>query len=197
MKNIKLFEQFIKEAVTFDKFIDPSKILGDPQGKLKRNYQNSFTLKDRDGESVIGEEGVYIDSDLIEIYLSDEGSYQIGEIISASLDLSPLKGLSLDLTKAEMGADFKNLKVDNGILKFDYTIPSDFQTKLKKEWGTGNSRGIEKYLETLKGGIEKVISTISGKTVPPFSVIIPSSSIEDSASLTINLLFDRNTQVSK
>ena len=113
-KHIKLFEQFVSEAVTFNKFIDIEGLLGDPNtGRLKMNLKRTFTVKDKDGESVISREGIFIEEDGMKIMMSDEGSYGSGETLSASFNLASLKGLSLDLAKTKMGPDFKNLKVDN------------------------------------------------------------------------------------
>jgi hypothetical protein len=200
-KHIKLFEQFVSEAVTFDKFIDIERIIGDQNGKLKRNLEKTFTVKDKSGESVISEEGILIEQDGMVIMMSDEGSYGVGETLSASFNLSDLKGLSLDLVKTKMGPDFKNLKVDGGILTFDYIIPADFEAKNKKYWGGGKeTTGMDKFREVLKGGVEKVIKTLAGKSdkdIPQFNIIIPCPSIEEYGYFSITLEFQPDTQISK
>jgi hypothetical protein len=200
-KHIKLFEQFVREAVTFDKFIDIERIIGDQNGKLKRNLEKTFTVKDKSGESVISEEGILIEQDGMVIMMSDEGSYAVGETLSASFNLSDLKGLSLDLVKTKMGPDFKNLKVDGGILTFDYIIPADFEAKNKKYWGGGKeTTGMDKFKEVLKGGVEKVIKTLAGKSdkdIPQFNIIIPCPSIEEYGYFSITMEFQPDTQISK
>jgi len=200
-KHIKLFEQFVSEAVTFDKFVDIESILGGNNGYLKINLEKTFTVKDKSGESVISEEGIFIEEDGMKIMMSDEGSYEAGETLSASLNLTPLKGLSLDLAKAKMGPDFKNLKVEGGILTFEYIIPTDFDAKNKKYWGGGKeTTGMDKFKEVLKGGVEKVIKTLAGKSdkdVPQFNIIIPCPSIEEYGYFSITLEFQPDTQISK
>jgi hypothetical protein len=201
-KHIKLFEQFVSEAVTFDKFVDFESILGGNNGYLKINLEKSFTVKDKDGESVISEEGIFIEEDGMKIMMSDEGSYEAGETLSASLNLTSLKGLSLDLAKAKMGPDFKNLKVDGGILTFDYIIPADFIAKNKKFWGGGTkTTGMDKFREVLKGGVEKVIKTLEGKRPSDeqfnFCIIIPCPNIEEYGYLSITMEFQPDTQISK
>jgi hypothetical protein len=200
-KHIKLFEQFVSEAVTFDKFIDIERIIGDQNGKLKRNLEKTFTVKDKSGESVISEEGILIEQDGMVIMMSDEGSYGVGETLSASFNLSDLKGLSLDLVKTKMGPDFKNLKVDGGILTFDYIIPADFEAKNKKYWGGGKeTTGMDKFREVLKGGVEKVIKTLAGKSdkdIPQFNIIIPCPSIEEYGYFSITMEFNPFTEISK
>ena len=201
-KHIKLFEQFVSEEVTFNKFIDIEGLLGDPNtGRLKMNLKRTFTVKDKDGESVISGEGIFIEEDGMKIMMSDEGSYGSGETLSASFNLASLKGLSLDLAKAKMGPDFKNLKVDGGILTFEYIIPADFDAKNKKYWGGGKeTTGMDKFKEVLKGGVEKVIKTLAGKSdkdVPQFNIIIPCPSIEEYGYFSITLEFQPDTQISK
>ena len=204
MEHIKLFEQFVREGVTFDKFVDIEKLLA-VDGRIETSLQKTFTVNDKSGQSVIGIEDkyrakdIFIEADSIEFMLSDEGSYEIGETLSASLNLSLLKGLTLDLDKAKMGPDFKNLKVSSGILTFDYIIPADFAAKNKKEWGGGTKiRRIDKFKEVLKGGVDKVIKTLDGKSdkdIPSFSIIIPCPSIEEYGSLTISIVFQPDTQI--
>ena len=201
-KHIKLFEQFVSEEVTFNKFIDIEGLLGDPNtGRLKMNLKRTFTVKDKDGESVISGEGIFIEEDGMKIMMSDEGSYGSGETLSASFNLASLKGLSLDLAKTKMGPDFKNLKVDGGILTFEYIIPADFDAKNKKYWGGGKeTTGMDKFKEVLKGGVEKVIKTLAGKSdkdVPQFNIIIPCPSIEEYGYFSITLEFQPDTQISK
>jgi len=200
-KHIKLFEQFVSEAVTFDKFVDIESILGGNNGYLKINLEKTFTVKDKSGESVISEEGIFIEEDGMKIMMSDEGSYGSGETLSASFNLASLKGLSLDLAKTKMGPDFKNLKVDGGILTFEYIIPADFDAKNKKYWGGGKeTTGMDKFKEVLKGGVEKVIKTLAGKSdkdVPQFNIIIPCPSIEEYGYFSITLEFQPDTQISK
>jgi hypothetical protein len=201
-KHIKLFEQFVSEAVTFDKFVDFESILGGNNGYLKINLEKSFTVKDKDGESVISEEGIFIEQDGMVIMMSDEGSYEAGETLSASFNLSLLKGLSLDLAKAKMGPDFKNLKVEGGILTFEYIIPADFNAKNKKFWGGGTkTTGMDKFREVLKGGVEKVIKTLEGKRPSDeqfnFCIIIPCPNIEEYGYLSITMEFQPDTQISK
>jgi len=201
-KHIKLFEQFVSEAVTFDKFVDIESILGGNNGYLKINLEKTFTVKDKSGESVISEEGIFIEEDGMKIMMSDEGSYEAGETLSASLNLTPLKGLSLDLAKAKMGPDFKNLKVEGGILTFEYIIPTDFDAKNKKYWGGGTkATGMDKFKEVLKGGIDKVIKTLEGKRPSDeqfnFCIIIPCPSIEEYGYLSISMEFQPDTQISK
>jgi hypothetical protein len=200
-KHIKLFEQFVSEAVTFDKFVDIESILMANGGYLQPKFEKSFTVKDKDGESVISEEGIFVEEYGLKIMMSNEGSYAEGETLSASLNLTPLKGLSLDLAKAKMGPDFKNLKVDGGILTFDYIIPADFDAKNKKYWGGGTkTTGMDKFKEILKGGVEKVIKTLEGKSdkdVPQFNIIIPCPSIEVYGYFSITMEFQPDTQISK
>ena len=201
-KHIKLFEQFIGEA--FNEFVDIEKLLA-VDGRIKTSLQKTFTINDKSGKSVIGIEDkyrakdIFIEADSIEFMLSDEGSYELGETLSASLNLSLLKGLTLELDKAKMGPDFKNLKVSSGILTFDYIIPADFDAKNKKEWGGGTKiRRIDKFKEVLKGGVDKVIKTLDGKSdkdIPSFSIIIPCPSIEEYGSLTISIVFQPDTQI--
>jgi hypothetical protein len=201
-KHIKLFEQFVSEEVTFNKFIDIEALLGDPNtGRLKGNLKRTFTIKDKDGENVISKEPILIEADGIKIMMSDEGSYAAGETLSASLNLTSLKGLSLDLAKTKMGPDFKNLKVEGGILTFEYIVPADFDAKNKKYWGGGKeTTGMDKFKEVLKGGVEKVIKTLAGKSdkdVPQFNIIIPCPSIEEYGYFSITLEFQPDTQISK
>ena len=200
-KHVKLFEQFVREAVTFDKFVDFESILGGENGYLKMNLKKSFTVKDKSGKSVISEEGIFIEEDGMKIMMSDEGSYEAGETLSASLNLAPLKGLSLDLAKAKMGPDFKNLKVEGGILTFEYIIPADFDAKNKKYWGGGTkTTGMDKFKEVLKGGVEKVIKALEGKSdkdIPQFNIIIPCPNIEEYGYLSITMEFQPDTQISK
>ena len=200
-KHIKLFEQFVSEGVTYDKFIDIESILGQQNGYLKMNLEKTFTVKDKSGESVISEEGIFIEEDGIKIMMSDEGSYETGETLSASLNLTPLKGLSLDIARAKMGPDFKNLKVEGGILTFEYIIPADFIAKNKKYWGGGKkTTGMDNFKEVLRGGVEKVIKALEGKSdkdIPQFNIIIPCPSIEEYGYLTISIEFQPFTEISK
>jgi len=206
-KHVKLFEQFVREAVTMDKFIDIFAILGTPpDGRLKLNLRKTFTVKDKSGQSVKMEEGKYtgilISNEEIKIFLSNEGSYQTGETLSVSLNLSPLKGLSLDLAKSKMGPDFKNLKVEGGILTFEYIIPTDFDAKNKKRHAGGTkTTGMDKFKEILKGGIDKVIKTLEGKRPSDeqfnFCIIIPCPSIKEYGYLSITMEFQPDTQISK
>ena len=133
--------------------------------------------------------------------MSDEGSYETGETLSASLNLTPLKGLSLDIARAKMGPDFKNLKVEGGILTFEYIIPADFIAKNKKYWGGGKkTTGMDNFKEVLRGGVEKVIKALEGKSdkdIPQFNIIIPCPSIEEYGYLTISIEFQPFTEISK
>jgi len=200
-KYVKLFEQFVREGVTYDKFIDIESILADNSSYLKINLEKTFTVKDKSGESVISEEGIFIEQDGMKIMMSDEGSYEAGETLSASFNLTPLKGLSLDLAKAKMGPDFKNLKVEGGILTFEYIIPADFIAKNKKYWGGGTkTTGMDKFKEVLRGGVEKVIKTLEGKSdkdIPQFNIIIPCPNIEEYGYLSITMEFQPFTEISK
>jgi len=200
-KHIKLFEQFVNEGVTFDKFIDIEKSLAGPNGSIKTSLIKTFTFKDSSGDDVIADFGsggkdIQVFSDTIEIAMSDEGFYTIGETLSASLDLSSLKGLSLEMAKAQMGPDFKNLKIEGGILTFDYIIPSDFIAKNKKYWGGGTKITVmDKFREALKKSAGKSLE--ASKDIPQFCIIIPCPSIEFYNTLSICLIFNPGTEVSK
>lgn len=210
IKHVKLFEQFVREAATMDKFIDiETKISDKESGMILRRYQESFKITDKKGQNVVENDGsekfverkIYIEPQAIEFYLTEKGSYKIGEILTGSLDLTPLSGLSLDLTKASMGPDFKELQIDGKILSFEYTIPSDIEKKNEKEWGSGKPKTLfQKFIDGLKGGIDKVVSALEGKTgkdLPAFSIIIPSPSIEDYGYLSINIIFPMDLQIAK
>ena len=197
-KHVKLFEQFVREGVSFDKFVDIEKILCGPNGSIKPNLVKTFTVKDSSGKNVIGEDGkdIIVFDDLIEITMSDEGFYTIGETLSASLDLSSLVGLKLEMDKAEMGPDFKNLKIEGGILTFDYIIPADFNAKNKKYWAGGTKTTLmDKFRDALKRSAGK--SLAASKDIPQFSIIIPCPSIEIYNTLSISLEFYPNTEVQK
>ena len=204
-KHIKLFEQFVSEGVTYDKFVDIEKSLSGPDGSIKPALAKTFTVKDSSGDDVIadykGGKDISVFPDSIEFSMSDEGFYTIGETLSANLDLSSLEGLKLEMAKAEMGPDFKNLKVDGGILTFDYIIPADFEAKNKKYWGGGKeTTGMDKFKEVLKGGVEKVIKALEGKSdkdIPQFNIIIPCPSIEEYGYFSITMEFQPDTQISK
>lgn len=209
VKHVKLFEQFVREGATMDKFIDIEAKLSESGGVIKMSLRDKYTIKDKKGQNVvenlsssekIPERKIYINPDSIEFYLTEEGSYKVGEILTGSLDLTLLAGLSLDLTKASMGPDFKELKIEDKILSFEYTIPSDIVKKNEKEWGSGKPKTFgDKFLSTIKGGVEKVVSTLegkSGKDLPPFSIVIPSPSIEDYGYLSINIIFPQDLQIS-
>ena len=128
--------------------------------------------------------------------MSAEGFYTIGETLSASLNLSPLAGLKLEIAEAQMGPDFKNLKIEGGILTFDYIIPADFISKNRKEWGGGTkTRLIDKFRESLKKSAGKSLET--SKDLPQFCIIIPCPSIELYNTLSISLVFEPDTEVSK
>jgi hypothetical protein len=132
--------------------------------------------------------------DSIEFSMADEGFYTIGETLSASLDLSSLEGLKLEMAKAEMGPDFKNLKIERGILTFDYIIPADFDAKNKKHWGGGTKTTVMgRFREALKKSAGKSAS----KDIPQFCIIIPCPSIEDYNTLSICLEFHPGTEVQK
>jgi hypothetical protein len=188
VKHIKLFEQFINEEAKFDKFIDITKIIGDGKGGARMDFAKGCTVKDKDGETVSVSDEILVYDNEIEIGLSDEGGYQIGEVLSGSINLSKLKGLNLDLTKAVMKDDFRNLKINNGILTFEYTIPKDLPAKLKDMYSKKKTGVFDKFKE---------IAGIPPKEkVPNFSICIPSSSIEDSGKLIITILFSQDTQLS-
>lgn len=209
VKHVKLFEQFVREGATMDKFIDIEAKLSEDDGLIKPSLRDKYTIKDKKGQNVvenlsssekIPERKIYINPASIEFYLTEEGSYKVGEILTGSLDLTLLAGLSLDLTKASMGPDFKELKIEDKILSFEYTIPSDIVKKNEKEWGSGKPKTFgDKFLSTIKGGVEKVVSTLEGKAgkdLPPFSIVIPSPSIEDYGYLSINIIFPQDLQIS-
>lgn len=211
IKHVKLFEQFVREAATMDKFIDiESKLSSGQDGLIKQSLKDKYTIKDKKGQNVIenlsdsdnekfAERGIYVFPDSIEFYLTDKGSYKVGEILTGSLDLTPLTGLSLDLTKASMGPDFKELKIEDKILSFEYTIPSDIVKKNEKEWGSGKPKTFgDKFLSTIKGGVDKVVKALEGKAekdLPPFSIVIPSPSIEDYGYLSIEIIFPQDLQI--
>ena len=199
-KHIKLFEQFVREGVTYDKFADLEKTLCGPDGNIKRALVKTFTVKDSSGDNVIdqysGSPYIKVSEDSIEITMSDEGFYTLGETLSASLDLSSLEGLKLEMDKAKMGPDFKNLKIEGGILTFDYIIPADFIAKNKKYWGGGTKITVmDKFRDALKSSAGKALE--ASKDIPQFSIMIPCPSIEFYNTLSINLEFRPGTEVQK